>query len=353
MREIKARGGARWISRGVMLGVLLAAPSAHADPSAEDKAGARAAAERGGAEYKAAHYKEALDLFLRAESLIHAPTHVLMIARTQAALGDIVVAKESYLKITREDLASTAPPAFKRAHGDAEKELKDLEPRIPAIQVTVKGAAAPKGLVVLMDDKAVPAALVGIPRPVNPGKHAFKATAEGFAAPEKSLSVKEGESLALVLELQPAAFVASVPPGAVGAGGDPAHPGPGDAVKPLQPPGNGRYVGLAMMGVGVVGLVVGGVFTGLYTSKRAEADAAFAKCGVGCADAPAAAVRALDTDANGKGTIGVIGLAAGGALAIGGTLLFVLNRPKAAAGAAAARVEPWIGYGSAGVSGSF
>ena len=352
MDVMKARGGARWIPRGVMLGALLsvslAAPIVHADPSAEDKAGARAAAERGGAEYKAAHFKEALDLFLRAESLIHAPTHVLMIARTQAALGDIVVAKESYLKITREDLASTAPPAFKRAHGDAEKELKDLEPRIPAIQVTVNGAAAPKGLVVLMDDKAVPAALVGIPRPVNPGKHAFKATAEGFAAPEKSLTVKEGESLSLVLDLQPAAIVASVPPGGAV---DPGHGGPGDQVTPPQTPGNGRYVGLAMMGVGVVGIVVGGVFSGLYAMKRGQADDAFTKCGVGCSGAPADAVRALDTDANGKGTIGMIGLAAGGALAIGGTVLFVLNRPKAAP--AAARVQPWISYGSAGVSGSF
>lgn len=353
MAVIKARGGARWVSRGVMLGALLsvglAAPKANADPSAEDKAGARAAAERGGAEYKAAHFKEALDLFLRAESLIHAPTHVLMIARTQAALGDIVVAKESYLKITREDLASSAPPAFKRAHGDAEKELKDLEPRIPSIQITVKGATAPRSLVVLMDDKAVPAALVGIPRPVNPGKHAFKATAEGFAAPEKSLSVKEGESLSLVLDLQPAAIVASVPPvGTV----DPGHPGAGDQVTPPKP-GNARYVGLAMMGVGVVGMVVGGVFSGLYASKRGEADAAFTKCGVGCSGPPATAVRALDTDANGKGTIGVIGLAAGGALAIGGTVLFVLNRPKAPPAPAAARVEPWIGYGSAGVSGSF
>jgi hypothetical protein len=360
MAAMKARSGARWISRGVMLGALLSAglsaPIAHADPSAEDKAGARAAAERGGAEYKAAHYKEALDLFLRAESLIHAPTHVLMIARTQAALGDIVVAKESYLKITREDLASNAPPAFKRAHGDAEKELKDLEPRIPAIQVTVKGATAPKGLVVLMDDKAVPAALVGIPRPVNPGMHVFKATAEGFAAKEKSLSVKEGESLSLVLDLQPAAIAVGAT-GAPGPGGntiDPGHPAAGDQVTPpTTTPGNGRYVGLAMMGVGVVGMVVGGVFSGLYASKRAEADAAFTKCGVGCNDAPAAAVRALDADANGKGTIGVIGLAAGGALAIGGTVLFVLNRPKAPPAPAAARVEPWIGYGSAGVSGSF
>jgi hypothetical protein len=352
MDVIKARGGARWMLRGTMLGALLAAslaaPTAHADPTAEDKAGARAAAERGGTEYKAAHYKEALDLFLRAESLIHAPTHVLMIARTQAALGDIVVAKESYLKITREDLASSAPPAFKRAHGDAEKELKDLEPRIPSIQITVKGAAAPKNLVVLMDDKAVPAALVGIPRPVNPGKHAFTATAEGFAAPEKSLSVKEGESLSLVLDLQPAAISAAGGAGGVG------NPGAGDEVTPLpKTSSSARYAGVAMMGVGAVGLVVGGVFSGLYASKRGEANAAFDKCGVGCAGPPADAVRALDNDANGKGTIGVIGLVAGGALAIGGTVLFVLNRPKAPPAPAAARVEPWIGLGSAGVSGTF
>jgi hypothetical protein len=352
MDVIKVRGGARWISRGTMLGALfsvgLSAQVAHADPSAEDKAGARAAAERGGAEFKAAHFKEALDLFLRAESLIHAPTHVLMIARTQAALGDIVVAKESYLKITREDLASKAPPAFKRAHEDAEKELKDLEPRIPSIQVTVTGAAAPTSLVVLMDDKPVPAALVGIPRPVNPGKHAFSATATGFAAPEKSLTVKEGEAQSLVLELKPVAIVASGTPG------PPANVGSGDGVTPPQKTSGARYVGMAMLGVGVVGMVVGGVFGGLYATKRREANTAYDKCGPGCTGAGEATVRALDTDADGKGTISVIGLAAGGALAIGGAVLFVVNKPRAAPAApASATVIPWIGYGSAGVSGSF
>ncbi len=355
MDAIKARGGARRISRGVMLGALLAAglaaPSARADASAEDKAGARAAAERGGAEFKAAHYKEALDLFLRAESLIHAPTHVLMIARTQAALGDIVVAKESYLKITREDLASAAPPAFKRAHADAEKELKDLEPRIPSIQILVKGATAPQKLVVVMDDKPVPAALVGISRPVNAGVHVFKATADGFAAPEQSITVKESEAATLTLDLQPAAKIAD---GSTGGALDPAHPGPRDQATPLPTTSSSaRYAGLGMMGVGVAGLVVGGVFTGLFASKRGEANAAFDKCGVGCVGAPADAVRALDNDANGKGTIGVIGIAAGGALAIGGTILFVLNRPKAPPAPTAARVEPWIGAGSAGVSGAF
>jgi len=357
---MKAFGGARWLSRGTMVGALLSVTlSAHvglADPgpSAEDKAGARSAAERGGAEYKASHYKEALDLFLRAETLIHAPTHVLMIARTQAALGDLVLAKESYLKITRETLASSAPPAFKRAHEDAEKELKDLDPRIPSIQITTQGAPAAKGVVVLMDDKPVPAALVGIPRPVNPGKHVFKASAPGFAAEEKSLTVKEGEALSLVLDLKAsAASAASASGGGAPAGSlDPAAaPGQGDQVTPPKP-GAGRYIGLGMMGVGVAGLVVGGVFSGLYASKRGEADAAFDKCGVGCSGAPAQAVRKLDNDANGKGTIGVIGLVAGGALAIGGTVLFVLNRPKAPS-AAAARIEPWIGVGSAGVSGQF
>lgn len=354
MTVMKAHGNARRRARGTMLGALLAvsltAQVGRADPSAEAKAGARAAAERGGAEYKAARYKEALDLFLRAETLIHAPTHVLMIARTQAALGDLVLAKESYLEITREALASNAPPAFKRARTDAEKELKELEPRIPSVQITVQGARGPKDLVVSMDDKPVPAALVGIPRPVNPGKHAFKATATGFAAPEKSLTVKEGDALAIALDLAPVMAISRSDGGPPAGPGGAATAGAGDQVTPSKA-GKGRYVGVAMMGVGAVGLVVGGVFSGLYASKRGEANAAFDACGKGCSDAPAAAVRALDEDANGKGTIGVTGLVAGGALAIGGAVLFLVSKPRAAP--AAAHVEPWIGYGSGGVSGSF
>jgi hypothetical protein len=350
----------RHASAALAVALALASPAALAQPTPEEKAGARAAAEKGGDEFKAGHYKDALDLFLRAESLIHAPTHLLMIARTHAALGELVVAKETYLKITREDLPATAPGAFKRAHADAEKELKDLDPRIPAIQVSVSNAAGAKNLAVVMDGKPVPAALVGIPRPVDPGAHVFRATADGLESADKPISAKEGDKLSVTLELKPARQAAKPPPGdapgpVAAAPGEPppAQPPADEGPKPPSSINGPRVASFVMMGVGSAGLGVGIGMGILSLKKRGEANDAFDKCGAGCHDAPAAAVRALDSDANTKGTISVIGLVAGGALAIGGAVLFVVSRPKPSAGAAEVRVGPWIGAGSAGVVGRF
>src|SRR5262245_25358178 len=109
-------------------GVLPSAVSA-GEPTLEEKAGARAAAEQGNSAFKAGKYAEALDLFHRAETLVHAPTHLLMIARTHAALGQLVAAKEAFLQVGRDALGASAPAAFKKAQADAKTELAALDPR--------------------------------------------------------------------------------------------------------------------------------------------------------------------------------------------------------------------------------
>ena len=334
------------------------AAEAQTTPSAEDKAGARATAERATAAFKDGRYAEAIDLFQRAEALFHAPTHVLMMARSYAASGKLVLAKESYLAVTREELAPKAPPAFKKAQNEAEKELKDLEPRIPSLEVSAALAggkkADTKNLVITMDGKPVPAALIGIPKPADPGAHVLVATADGFASPEKTITLKEGEKATLVLELSPAKVVKNDAP----AGGTnptmlPVQPAPETPDTPAGKTSGLRYAGIGLMGAGVVGLGVGGVFMGLSFSKRADADAAFNACGAGCFGPDADQVRAIDADANQKGNIAIIGLAAGGALAATGVVLFVMGGQKGKANAPAAMVTPYVGPTGGGFVGRF
>jgi hypothetical protein len=321
-------------------------------PTAEEKAGARAAAEQGSSEFEAQRYAKALDLFQRAESLIHAPTHVLMIARTQVALGQLVAAVETYRKIVREELKPRAPSAFKKAQEDATKELRDLEPRVPQVNASVSDPSA-KGLRVTMDGRDVPAALVGILRPVDPGEHVFVATADGLASKEVKVTVAEGESRDVKLVL---AKVEAEPVAASG-GGDGGSSGVAvgssdTADAPAAKGGALRVAAWSALGVGVVGLGVGAVFTGLYASKRGEANDAFDACGSGCSGASADHVRELDDSANTKGTVGAIALAAGGALAVGGVVLLLVTRPKKT-DSGSARMTPWIGAGSVGVAGAF
>lgn len=339
------------LAAGVVHASLGAPASAQSAPTAEERAGARAAAEGGTAKFNAGQFAEALDLYTRAEALFHAPPHVLMIGRAQAALGRLVQARESFTRVTREELSPTAPGAFKKAQTDAAQELKELEPKIPYAAVSVSEPGA-KGLVVTMDGKTIPSALVGVSHPVDPGSHVFKATADGFVSEEKSLALKQGEKRELKLELRPDAS-AKAPAGPAPAAEPAASKPPSSAPdEPATTPGNTlRTVGFAAAGVGVAGLIVGGVFAGLSASKRGEANTAFDACGHGCVGPRADDVRALDSDANSKGTIGVIGLAAGGALAIGGVVL-ILTHPSAKAQKAAS-VMPWIGANGAGLAGSF
>jgi len=349
---------------GLVLALAAAGTAVAGEPTLEEKAGARAAAEQGNGAFKAGRFAEALDLFQRAETLLHAPTHVLMIARTQAALGHLVAAKEALLSIARETLAPSAPAPFKKAQVSASAELAAIEPRIPTIHVTARGGGS-KHVEITMDGKPVPDALVGIARPVDPGPHKLRATAEGMQSDERQLDVQEKDRLTVVLELRattapaPPAATPEMPPAqrpsapaASSTATEPTPPAPDSGGGPLRP------ISIGMMGVGVVGLGVGTVFAVLASSKRSEADEAYAKCGNPCPEERGGpAVRQLDDDATAKSTVAVISLIAGGVLTAGGIVLFAVSGSPSRPPAQSARAAPWIALDrtsfASGLSGSF
>ncbi len=65
------------VALGAILAVIPAPASAQTD---EERAGARAAGLAGLEAYQAGKYDQAVDYFGRAESLMHAPTHLLYLA---------------------------------------------------------------------------------------------------------------------------------------------------------------------------------------------------------------------------------------------------------------------------------
>jgi hypothetical protein len=333
----------RFVLAAALLGVVISAPSAHAQ-TAEAKAGARAAATQGNEAFGKKQWAESLDLFTRAESLMHAPTHVLMIARSHAALGHLVRAHEAYTALSRETLAPNAPNAFKEAQAAGTKELQALEPRVPTLVLKLSDSAA-KNVVVTMDGETYPAALIGIARPIDPGTHVLMARGDEVVAEETSIEVAEGAHPSLVLALKPAPRAPSaaiLPEKTPAPHADAPTPRPSNALK---------IAGYAGIGLGVVGLGLGGVFTGLGFAKRGEANDAYAACGGACVNGTSQAddVRSFDSTANTQQTIGVIGLIAGGALAATGVTLLVLS-PK---GDAPNTTGLWVGPSSTGVKGTF
>src|SRR6476661_8447773 len=126
----------RGIAGASFLALVLHVGVAHADAD-EHRAGARAAATEGAKAMEEGRYEQAIDLFTRAESLVHAPPHLVYMARSYVKLGKLVRASETYLKVTRETLASNAPKAFSEAQTIANEELAALKGRLPSVTIEV------------------------------------------------------------------------------------------------------------------------------------------------------------------------------------------------------------------------
>lgn len=163
---------------GIIIGLGIACVTPATAQSAADKATARQLATEGIQYFQKERYAEALDKLERAESLFDAPVHLLYIARCHAKLNHLVEAAEAYRRLVRTELPAKAPQTFKDAVADGQRELPDLEPKIPTLRVDVIPANA-KELRLSIDGESVSTAVIGVDRPINPGTHVVEVSAAG------------------------------------------------------------------------------------------------------------------------------------------------------------------------------
>ena len=114
-------------------------------------------------------------------------------ARSLTKLGRLVEAHETYMKLVREQQPKNAPSAFVSAHAQAEQEVSAVEARLAHVTVVVRGTDADKAIVT-MDNTDLPAAVVGIPMPVDPGNHVFVARTERAKSNETTVALRDGAS---------------------------------------------------------------------------------------------------------------------------------------------------------------
>lgn len=349
----------RSLFASALLGVSLVGLSAPAAAQTdEQRAGARTLATEGALAFNEGRFKEAVDLFNRAESLVHAPPHLLFMARAHAKLGQFVKAREAYMKIVKEQLAPSSPQAFRDAQVTAEEERKLVEPKIGRLQIKVEGAATTKDLSLAVDGQPISAVLLGVPQPMDPGTHTVTATATGFKAQPATVTLKEAERGAVTIKLE---VDASAPPAAGPVTGAPAPDGSVLTTNPGGPPSDsgasggssgmriGSYVGF---GVGAVGIALGTVFVMKSASNRKDADEAAADCAPCDKNGPLAQkISALDDDARSAQTLGIVGYAVGGVGIAAGVTLFILSNKKQEP--TSAYVQPYVGLGALGVRGAF
>ncbi|HEX6277535.1 MAG TPA: tetratricopeptide repeat protein [Polyangiaceae bacterium] len=358
--EVRGRGlGAALVVLSLSLGGRALAQSD------EQRAAARSLATEGAAAFNEGRYQEAVDLFGKAESLVHAPPHLLFLARSHAKLNQLVKAREAYMKIVKETLPPNASPAFRNAQDSANEELRTIEPRIASLTVKVEGGKDAKDLAILVDGTPINMVLVGVSQPIDPGEHKIEAGATGLRAPTQTVTLSDGERKSIVLTLEPApgaaplvavAQPAATPAPAQNQPAPAASPAPVDAAPAPADDKSGLRTGSYIaFGVGVVGLAAGTFFTLQSSSKRKDADAKFEECGgeSGCrtGNPLSEEVADLDDEARSAMTLGIVGFAVGGVgIATGATLLLLSS---GGADERQAGVTPYVGFGVAGLKGRF
>jgi hypothetical protein len=346
-------------SYAVALSLCVLSGAAHAQTD-EQRAGARSLATEGASAFNDGRYKEAVDLFTKAESLMHAPPHLLYLARAHSKLGQFVKAREAYLRITKEQLAGNAPPAFRDAQSTAQKELTAINPKIGSLEIKVEGAEAAKDLSVKVDGNPIASVLVGVPQPIDPGEHRVEASAAGFRAQPQTVRLGEGDKTSTVLKLEPDpnAAPAAAPPGAPSPAVQPGAPGApvhdtSTSMETTSSGGGMRIGAYTAFGVGAVGLGLGTVFLLQSAGKRSDADAICNLPNGACPLDRKGEVDKLDSDSKSASTLSIVGFAVGGVGIAAGVAMLVMSSKSETSAAARPAVYPWVGLGSAGVVGRF
>jgi hypothetical protein len=283
---------------------------------------------------------------------MHAPTHLLLLARAEARLGRLVEAEEAYLKLRNEELPDGAPRPFMRAKEAAQHELDALEPRLPKLTVLVNGADA-KEVSLTIDGAPASAAFLGFAMPIDPGSHTIAGTTHAGSSAPVTVSIGEGSTLSVTLRFTESG--ASIAPTA------PAAPQPLLRAStperiaeppPPQEPGGLPVAAWTSIGVGAAGAIAAGVFVLLNRIDRTDADN---DCGSsGCPLSKQAQIQSLDGQADTAATLAWVGLGVAAAGVGTGVALLVVHRARTSPDVATL-LHPWLGPNVAGlgVSGAF
>jgi hypothetical protein len=338
----------RWARAwGVVVALCLVAPSVSALTD-EERAGARAAANQGVEAFERERWAEAIELFSRAEEIVHSPVHLSFIARAEVKLGHLVKASELFNRIKREPLPSNPPKAQADAVANASAQFDELAEQLAYVEIRIVGANA-RDLTVTTDGGVVPSALVAVRRPIDPGSHVFKATGIVGGSPPVTANFKVGEHRLIELSIKPELAAAATPVAA----GEPVPETTATAPEDAAHSGSGlRIAGYTALGVGVVGAALGTVFILGAKTKGEQADEAYAACGgVSCPIDARGHVQSLEDDQARNKTFAVVSFGVGGAALATGITLLILGRQHPTPDSAS--IMPMLGFRSIGLKGAF
>lgn len=314
--------------------VIATASPAFAEPSAADKETARSLMEDGDTKRDKGDLKGALKSYEAADAIMKVPTTGLEVAKAQAALGLLIEARDTLQRVVRIPAKPGEPAPFTAARKNAETLSNELAGRIPAVTINLTNVAPDTTPTVLIDDETIPAAVIGVPRKVNPGSHVIVVKANGGEKREE-LSIAEKETKTITIDLADlagaTAQVPETPPEASSSGG-----------------GAGKALMYAGFSLGVVGIGVGAV-TGLMSISQTN------ELKDQCPNNVCPRDRQGDIDsAQSLGNISTIAFIAGGVgIGVGVVGLLMSGKDTKETGSTKPRVDPVVSGNYVGLRGTF
>ncbi len=334
-------------SVGLIVGLVLAAPtSAHAQTAAE-KAAAEALFDEGKKLVDTGQMAEACPKFEESQ-------------RLDAGLGTLLYLADCYERAGRTASAWATfreAAATARAANQADREqiararAEALEAKLHRLALRVDDAS--EGLTLTRVEaktgrrEPLARATWGVALPIDPGSYRLEASAPGKAAWSSAIEVPAtaGTTTTVVPVLAAGAASPAAPVLAPSAAAPPARPTEG----PGSPGSTERAFGITLGAAGIASLAVSGVFTAIALSNDGDADDL---CGDGDTCASAEGVAASE-DAVAMGNVATALFVVGGAL-VATSVVIYLTAPDAGIASAAARrhvaVEPSARGADAGLS---
>jgi hypothetical protein len=217
---------------------------------------------------------------------------------------------------------------------DCAKRLSEIDGVMPSLVFEAKDGSGNdlSAIKVTMDGQPLADKLDGRAIEVDPGEHHFAFDdADGLTHAEKTLVVHEGDK-----DQHVSVVVRGASATAPAAATSSAAASPSDGSTQ-------RTMGLVVGGVGVAGVVVGSIFGGMALSGS-PCSSNNKTCAT---QADHDTLVAHETIANIGLGVGLVGLVVGG-------YLFLTAHPRASTTEpASASIAPWIGWGTAGIAGTF
>ncbi|TKC95248.1 tetratricopeptide repeat protein [Polyangium fumosum] len=223
----------------------------------------------------------------------------------------------------------------------AEVQRKKLDAEAPRLKLVWAGEV-PEGVVVTRGNTTLDPKALGASMPLDPGEYAFRVEVPGRPPQERTVRLEQGDRK--ILELTP---------GATQEAKNESQPLPTEPLppppKPIAPPKPGMHPwaigGIAAMGVGGAGLIVGSVLGGLAVAQKSEVDAV-------CDANFACGVEGMKTVERfwALGNASTATFIVGGVVLATGVTLFVLSPKATPEKVGTARVRGMAGPGAGYVS---